>query len=1103
MTFRAQSQRRSSKWTKSVDHASRTSRCEVAWRWNASIYATLAAAAVLGLFTPAGDLQVATTQASETTVTESKSPESKSPESKSPESKSPEAKSPESKSPTTKPIDSKLSAGDERIYLEEIKPLLVAKCVSCHGPEKQEGALRLDSLAAALRGGDRGPAVVPGDATKSLLVRAVEFTDADLQMPPKQKLSPREIETLARWVKAGAVAPPPPTVLFDDEPNILSELKNGNGRGRLVHDGAFVGKSALGITPLQRDNPRVAGWRFAIREQPTAGEYRYLRLAWKKRGEGSVMVELAADGNWPDAKSPKGRYVAGPNTTGWAALTVAPRAPSEWTVVTFDLWKDIGAFTLTGFAPTCDRGEEACFDAILLGPSLESLDSFLPADATVGVTPTGRLADAPGHVGDPPIGDAFSDPRNPIRKLFRGERLDLWSLRPPVQKPIPPAATPNGAKVDAPHGAKVDAIDAWIHARLAAARIAPSPEADKRALVRRVTFDLTGLPPTPAEVAEFIADNSPSAYARIVDRLLDSPHYGERQARLWLDVVRYADTNGYERDEFRPLMWRYRDYVIRAFNDDKPFDQFMQEQLAGDELLAGPPQSPADVDKLIATGFLRLGQWDSTAAIFQEETRLRAEMMADVTNTTAAAFLGLTMSCCQCHDHKYDPLSQADHYRLRAFFAAVQPRDNTSIATATEQAEIDRHNAALEKEAEPWKAEQARLDKADKKRHDEIKEKLAAIAARKREPPRAMTAADSGASAPSTPLLYQGDHSSPRDDIAPGFVSLLSPGPAPIAAPHANTTGRRLTLARWIASPDNPWTARVLVNRVWQQHFGVGLVATPNDFGFTGARPTHPELLDWLAVDFRTNGWSLKKLHRQIVLSRTYRQASRARTDAASDPDNRLLWRQNVQRLDAETLRDSLLAISGLLKPYAAGKPLWPPVANELLQAQPAILEAEKGGDGGRMQGWYADPLDQTDVRSVFLVRKRCLPIPFLQAFDLPDTAASCGRRDTTVVAPQALMLLNSDDGLRYAKGLAARLSRGGADPRPEDDAVFRAWVDRLFQETLSRPAVPDELQLAAELTRRHRDQYAAEGPVESALRRALVDLCRAVLNTNEFLYLD
>jgi hypothetical protein len=984
---------------------------------------------------------------------------------------------------------------EERFYLEEVRPLLAAKCVSCHGSEKQEGNLRLDSLAAAIRGGDRGPAIVPGDTAKSLLTKAIDFLDADLQMPPKQKLAAKEIETLTRWVKAGAPSPPPPAVLFDDEPAFLSELKNGNGRGRLLSEGALSGRVALGITPLQRDNPRITGWRFPIRERPGPGEHRYLRLAWKKRGEGSVMMELAADGNWPDAKSPKGRYVAGPNTTGWAAISIAPNAPAEWTIVTFDLWKDMGSFTLTGLAPTCDRGEEAFFDALLLGPSLESLDSHLPGSSPDAAVEPSRIAGMPGDANAAPVGDAFTDPRNPIRKLFRGERLDLWSLRRPLKKPAPTIA--NTRQND------VDPIDAWVQSRLSNARIAPSPEADKRTLIRRLTFDLMGLPPTPAEVAAFVADQSPTAYEKLVDRLLDSPRYGERQARLWLDVVRYADTNGYERDEFRPLMWRYRDYVIRAFNNDKPFDQFVLEQLAGDELLAGPPQSAADVDKLVATGFLRLGQWDSTAAIFQEETRLRAEMMADMTNTTAAAFLGLTMSCCQCHDHKYDPLSQVDHYRFRAFFAAVQPRDNLAIATAAEQAEIDRHNAALEREAEPLKAEHDKLDKADKKRQEELKEKLASLASRKREPPRAMAAADSGSSAPPTPLLYQGDYSSPREDIAPGFVSLISPGTASITAPQSNTTGRRSALARWIVAPENPWTARVLVNRVWQQHFGSGLVATPNDFGYTGARPTHPELLDWLAVEFQENGWSLKKLHRRVVRSHTYRQASVARMDAAADPENRLLWRQNVQRLDAETLRDSLLAVSGLLKPYAEGKPLWPPVAEELLKAQPAILEAEKGGDGGRMQGWYADPLEQTDVRSVFLVRKRCLPIPFLQAFDLPDTAASCGRRDTTVVAPQALMLLNSDDGLRYAKGLAERLKQSGKEPPPEDKAAFGAWLNRLFQTALGRDATAEEYRLAEELTRRHRDQYAAEGPAESALRRALVDLCRAVLNTNEFLYLD
>ncbi len=822
-----------------------------------------------------------------------------------------------------------VSADDTSRFFEDVQPLLKTKCVSCHGPEKQEGGLRLDTFAAAKAGGDQGPAIVPGDLDKSLLVKAISFRDPDFQMPPKQKLSDGEIATLTDWVKSGAAWPEP------------------------------VGEST----------------------------------------------------------------------------------------------------------------------------------------------------------GSDPIGDAFTDSRNPIRRIFRGDRLDLWSLKLPDSH-AGQSAGESGISLDpdsehAPDdgprsvecGHRVNVIDALIRERLTKSELELSPEADRRTLIRRLTLDLTGLPPTITEAAEFIGDMAPDAFDKVVTRLLDSPRYGERQARLWLDVVRYADTNGYERDEFRPLAWQFRDYVVRSFNQDKSFDQFIREQLAGDELTDGVPKTPAEADMLIATGFLRLGQWDSTASIFQEEARLSAEMMADLTNTTASAFLGLTMSCCQCHDHKYDPLSQADHYRLRAFFAGVTPRDDLGISVAEEQAVIDRHNADLDQQAEPLKTEQGKLDKEDKSRHEELSQQIAEIEAKKRQPSHAMGATDAGATAPATHIFYQGDFSSPREEVAPGFLSLLTPESAVIQPPRENTTGRRLALANWIAAPENPWTARVIVNRIWQQHFGTGIVATPDDFGYSGSRPTHPELLDWLAVEFMQRGWSMKTLHRMIVSSATYRQSSGETVNGRrADPDNQLLWRQNVRRLDAETLRDSLLAVSDLLKPYETGKPLWPPVPEELRHAQPSILEAEKGGDGGRMQGWYADPIEQTDVRSIFLVRKRCLPIPFLQAFDLPDTTVSCARRDTTVVAPQALMLFNSPEGIRCAQALAARVSHA-ADQPALDAANIRPLVETLFRVALIRIPTADELQLSIEFVDHHTALHREAG--ERARLLALTDLCRAILNLNEFSYID
>ena len=812
-------------------------------------------------------------------------------------------------------------------FEKSVRPLLFAKCVACHGAEKQLGGLRLDSRASAIKGGDNGAALVPGDLAKSLLVEAVRFANPDLQMPPKSKLSSREIQALENWIEAGAP--------------------------------------------------------------------------------------------WPETEA-------------------APRV-----------------------------------------------------DASTS-----------------PVGDAFTDADNPIRKLFHGERLDLWSLKAPAIRETAESTqdNPSAATVES---LAPETIDWYIRQQLAKCELTPSNAADRRTLLRRLSFDLIGLPPTPAEMQNFIQDSSPRAYENVVDRLLASPRYGERWARHWLDVVRYADTDGFERDEFRPLIWQYRDYVVRSFNQDKPYDQFVREQLAGDELLPDRPRTLEEADKLIATGFLRLGQWDSTAAIFQEEARHHDQQLADLTNTTGAAFLGLTFSCCQCHDHKVDPLSQADHFRLRAFFAGVQPRNDLVIALADEQDAIARHNADLEQQMAPLKEELGRLDKdkpENQTRSQELTTRIEGLEQQKKTPRVAMGASDSGADAPATHVFYQGDFSQPREEVQPGFVSVLFPGPATIEAPRAGTTGRRLALANWIASSENPWTSRVMVNRVWQHHFGVGLVSTPNDFGFSGGSPTHPELLDWLALAFVKDGWSLKKLHRAIVCSDTYRQQSSTldsgsendlvRSNVKIDPENRFLWRQNVVRLDAETLRDSLLAVSGALREHDSGKPLWPHVPGELLYSQPGILESKDGADGGRMQGWYEDPVEETDVRSLFLIRKRTMPIPFLQVFDLPETTVSCARRDATVVAPQSLMLLNSPESLRYATLLAERVAREAGPGLPQQ-------IEGLFQLCLTRSPDAKELQLCTKLVRQHSEQHLRDGAEERAEQLAFRDLCRAILNLNEFIYID
>lgn len=725
---------------------------------------------------------------------------------------------------------------------ERVRVLLETRCISCHGAEKQKGGLRLDSRDRILKGGETGPGAVSGQPDQSLLLQAVRHTAGDLRMPPKEKLTPDQVDLLARWVQDG--------------------------------------------------------------------------LKWIQ----------------PAAAASKAR-----------------------------------------------------------------------------------------------VGDAWTDPRNPIVRIFDGKRLDLWSLKAPVQPPV---------------GWSIDGMVGGTR----------SPGADARTLIRRVTFDLTGLPPTPEEIRDFVARPD---YEALVDRLLASPHYGERSARLWMDVVRYSDSNGFERDEFLSEHYRYRDYVIRAFNQDKPFDRFIREQLAGDEMLFGAPRDAAEVDALIATGYLRMGPYDSTGSIFEENAKNQNELMADLANTTGSAFLGLTMACANCHDHKYDPISQADHFRLRAFFAGLKRQDDTPIDLAAMQEEIRAANAPIEGEIKALEAA-----KAEKKLIEAAKASLRPFTT-------AMTARSSK-NAPATNVFYQGDFTQPREEVSAGFISVLDPNPAELLP-----AGRRSTLAAWIASPSNPLTARVIVNRVWQQHFGRGIVATPNDFGFSGARPTHPELLDALALQFTADGWSLKKLHRAILLSATYRQSSFDDPSRhAGDPGNLRLWRQNARRLDAESTRDALLAVSGALLSKSSGPPVWPAVADEILDAQPGILETHSDQAArDRKQAWYTSPADQVDARSVFLIQKRALKLPFLQPFDLPDPTVSCGRRDCTTVAPQALQLLNSAFGTRMAETLAKRV-KGDADP-----VRAALWL------SLGREATTEELALGRRL--------------------GLVAWCRVLLNLNEFVYVD
>jgi mono/diheme cytochrome c family protein len=792
-----------------------------------------------------------------------------------------------------------------KFYEEEVRPILSANCFKCHSHEtkKAKGGLVVDSLGGLLKGGDTGPAIVPGKPDKSLLIRAVRHVDDDLKMPAGgKKLSNEQIDRLVRWVKMGAPAP-------------------------------------------------------------------------------------AAD-----------KAV----TAGRSKITAEDRA-----------W---------------------------------------------------------------------------------------WAFQPVNEPPVPPA----------PAGWSRNPIDNFIHAKLAAEGLEPSPEAERVALCRRVTFDLTGLPPTPAEVDVFVADRASGAYERLVDRLLASPRYGEHWARHWLDLARYAESDGFRADGYRPNAWRYRDYVIRAFNEDKPYDRFVQEQLAGDEI------APDDPEALAATAFLRHTIYEYNQVDCRSQW---ADMLNDLTDVTGDVFLAMGMGCARCHDHKFDPILQKDYYSLQAFFASFVPRDNIPLATHRQRAEYQARLAKWEsltadvrKEIDRIEAKaresgtrrahkrfppdiQAILDKPapartpleeqlyclayrqvdfeytrvdTRMKKEEIKEvaalkkKIAAFNAQKPAPLQAaMTVTDVGPVAPPTFIPRKG-----KQPIEPAFPEVLGEK-APVIAPPPDapkSTGRRTALARWLTRPDNPLTARVIVNRIWQYHFGRGLVATSSDFGRLGEKPSHPELLDWLAMRFVKEGWSFKKVHRLILTSATYRQSALAPAPAMAlkkDPENRLLWRGSTRRLDAEQIRDAILAASG-------------------------ELDLQMGG--------LSVPAS-TPRRTIYVKVLRNKHDPLLDVFDAPEGFTSTAQRNVTTTPTQALLLFNGKQLQERAQAFARRLAR--EHPGGLDEQVAAAY--RL---SYGRPPEPAEQTRALQFLQdqaRHAEVSAA-GSGQSSL---LEDFCHALLNSNEFIYVD
>jgi len=797
------------------------------------------------------------------------------------------------------------SAADERPadatahFEQHIRPLLVTKCVKCHGEKKQEGKLRLDSREAMLRGGESGPSVVPGEIAESLLIEAIKYES--FEMPPTGQLSAKDIAQFEQWIAAGAV--------------------------------------------------------------------------------------------WPES--------AGTLREGSGAIAPSDR---EW-----------------------------------------------------------------------------------------------WAFQPLVKPEVPADANDNWSRNE---------IDRFVFARLAEKGMHAAPQADRNTLVRRSYFDLLGLPPTPDEIDAFVNDESPEAWEKLIDRLLDDERYGEHWARYWLDLVRFAESDGWNQDAFRPNLWRYRDYVIHSFNKDKPYPEFVRQQLAGDEIQEDNPEN------LAAAGYLRLGIYEYN----QRDARGHwNDIMNEMTDVTADVFLGMGMACARCHDHKFDPLLQVDYFKLRAFFEPISWRDDIAGATQAEQVEYRKQlavweeatkeirdqieaivgpyhdrkwNSTAEKfpldiqacfykpveERTSWENQMAYLvtrqfyeegggplsgiKKEDKEKYDALNKELAAFDNIKPKPLPELTTATDFAGTPAPTVIPDSGDDTP---IEPGFLAVLSEQPvgeSPSFPQLPQSTGRRTALAEWIGRADNPLTTRVIVNRIWQEHFGQGIVSTANDFGHLGQLPTHPALLDWLTVTFIEDGWSIKRLHKRILMSETWQQSAyhpQAAEYQEKDPAESLLWRSRVRRLKAEQIRDAMLAISGELQSKVGG----------------SSVDAK------------------TPRRSLYVKSFRNTPDTFLAAFDVANGLKSVAERNSTTTPTQSLMMINGDYALGRAQKLAEQLAK---NKFTTPDEMLR----HAFRLAWGRFPADSELSSA--------HQFIAAATAEDQWtfdRDRLVDFCHVLLNSNEFLYVD
>ncbi len=692
---------------------------------------------------------------------------------------------------------------------------------------------------------------------------------------------------------------------------------------------------------------------------------------------------------------------------------------------------------------------------------------------------------------------AAIDEMQPLAAKPRDEYME-WLLKKPATPKIPEVKRRDWV---------ANPIDAFMLSKLEEKGLSPAPPASRRALLRRVYFDLIGLPPSPAEADLFLNDNSPDAYEKLLDRLLADERYGERWARHWLDLVRFAESDGFAIDSERPTAWRYRDYVIRSFNKDKPYDLFVKEQIAGDEIDDKRAAGDDRPERLVALGFLRMGTWEADANF---KTQLRLDFINEITATTSSVFLGLTAGCARCHDHKYDPIPTRDYYRMQAFFAAtriderpaaflksedpdhsmkkwMQEYEDEAEAAAADLKRVEeqlKQKYAAAKNLKPGDKDAADFLKAlkdkkdpaftaeDRRLHGEARDRArrlgdlaprfraVAYAASDVVPPHVPSVAD-------TYVLAGGELAARGEKVEPGFLSCVAGNSDPAKIPFSGgSSGRRRALAEWIAGPDNPLTARVMVNRVWQHHFGEGISRTPSDLGRNGDRPSHPDLLDWLAGQFVENQWSLKKLHKLMLMSNAYRQSTEHpewKRQGEADPSNRLLWRMNWLRLESEVIRDSILSLSGRLEKSHGGPGVFLNVPADV-------------AEGFEFFKWFPSDEREQRRRTIYTFQRRSVVMPMMEVFDAANMAESCARRNVTTVPPQAFSLMNSEFSNREAGHFAARvIEAAGPDKDKQIDYAFRLALDR--------PATADE-----------RDQ---------ARGMELDRLALVIFNLNEFLYLE